>query len=93
MLKASIFNYFEIWRKGERVVYFPVALFLFCLIHWVFWVALALLVIGLFCGCRYRFSGPHLGRKGVNDAMDRASEMADDIRNGKDKPGGGPEGE
>ncbi|MCL1896980.1 MAG: hypothetical protein FWG03_10605 [Clostridiales bacterium] len=86
VLRASVFNYFEIWRKGERIVYFPVVLFLFCLIHWVFWVVLALLVIGLFCGCRYRFSGPNLGRKGVNDAMDKASKMAEDIKEGKDRP-------
>jgi len=63
VFRASLTNYFEVWRKGERQFYFPVILFLFCLIPWVFWVALALIIIGLFAGCRYRFSGPHLGGK------------------------------
>ena len=63
VIHASLINFFEVWRKGERVFYFPVILFIFCFIPWVFWVALALLIIGLFCGYRYHFSGPHLGKK------------------------------
>ncbi|MDR3364294.1 MAG: hypothetical protein LBS91_05025 [Clostridiales Family XIII bacterium] len=83
VLRGGVVNYFEVWRHGERILYFPVILFLFCLIYWVFWVALGILLIGLFCGCRYRFSGPHLGRKSVNDAMDRAADIADDIKSGE----------
>ena len=81
---ASLVNYFEIWRKGERIIYFPVVLFLFCLIPWVFWVALGLLLLGFFCGCRFRFSGPHLGRKNVNDTMDKAADAAEEMRDGED---------
>ena len=84
VFRASLVNYFEIWRRGERIASFPVILFLFCFIQWVFWVVLAILIIGLFCGCRYRFSGPHLGKKSVNDAMDKASDMAEDIKDGED---------
>ena len=84
IIRGSVVNYFVVWRKGERVLYFPVILFLFCLIHWVFWIVLILLLVGLFCGCSYRFSGPHLGRKSVNEAMGKASEMADEINNGAD---------
>ena len=71
---ASITNFFEIWRRGERIFYFPVILFLFCFIPWVFWVMLGLLLLGFFCGCKYRFAGPHLGRKNVNETMNKASE-------------------
>ena len=83
VIKAGFVNYFEIWRKGERIMYFPVILFLLCLIHWVFWLALAILIIGLFCGCRYHFSGPHLGRKSVNDAMNEASDIAEEFKDGE----------
>ena len=87
VLRAAVINYFEVWRKGERIMAFPVILFLFCIIHWVFWVVLALIVVGLFCGFRYSFSGPHLGRKSVNDAMDKVSDIAEDIKSGDQKPG------
>jgi hypothetical protein len=84
VFRAGLNNYFEIWRGEKRVMYFPVILFLLCLIHWVFWAALVLIVIGLFCGCSYRFSGPNLGKKSVNDAMNEASEMAEEIKRGDD---------
>jgi len=79
LIRGGCINYFEVWRKNDRVLYFPVILFLFCLIHWVFWIFLAFLLVGLLCGCRYRFSGPHLGRGSVNETMDKVSDMADDI--------------
>jgi|GEM_PF-495706 len=84
VIRASFTNYFEVWRNGERLFYFPVFLFVFCLIYWVFWIALVALVIGLFCGCRYHFSGPHLGKKSVNDKMDEVSDMAEEFKHGQD---------
>ena len=81
LIRGGCVNYFEVWRRGERVLYFPVILFLFCLIHWVFWIFLAFLLIGLLCGCRYRFAGPHLGRDSVNETMDKAADIAEDIKN------------
>jgi len=83
LLRAGVLNGFEVWRKGERIFYFPVILFLFCLIHWVFWIALILFVVGLFCGCRYRFSGPHLGRRDINGAMDKAADFAEEVKDGE----------
>jgi len=83
VFRASLTNYFEVWRKGDRQFYFPVILFLFCLIPWVFWVTLALVIIGLFAGCRYRFSGPHLGGKNANDTMDKAADFAEEVKNGE----------
>jgi len=72
LIRGGCINYFEVWRRGERILYFPVILFLLCLVHWVFWVFLAFILIGLLCGCRYRFSGPHLGKESVNDTADEA---------------------
>ena len=45
------------------------------LLVFAFWVCVPLLVIGLFTGFRYSFSGPELGRENVNRAMDKAAEM------------------
>ena len=67
--RAGLNNYFEVWRSGGRVIYFPVILFLFCLIHWVFWVTVVFLIIGVCCRYSYRFSGPNLGKRNVDDMM------------------------
>ena len=44
-----------------------------------FWITLSLLIIGLFLGCRYRFSGPELGRESVNEVMDGVGATVDDM--------------
>ncbi|MDR3304787.1 MAG: hypothetical protein LBS85_01975 [Clostridiales Family XIII bacterium] len=78
-LHASLVNYFEIWRRGERIVHFPVLFFIILLIPW-FWLTLVLLAIGLFFGWRYHFSGPNLGKEAINRTMDGVSEAADRIK-------------
>ena len=35
-----------------------------------FWLIIPLIIIGLFFGYRYMFSGPDLGKENVNRAMD-----------------------
>jgi len=74
VIRGGCVNYFEVWRKGERILYFPVILFLFCFIHWVFWIFLIFLFVGLLCGCRYRFSGPHLGRDSSNNSEEKKAD-------------------
>jgi len=81
VIRGGCINYFEVWRRNERVLYFPVILFLFCFIHWVFWVFLAFLLIGLLCGCKYKFSGPHLGRDSANDTADKTPGMSEEEKN------------
>jgi hypothetical protein len=72
-------NQFEVWRRGEQVTSMPV-LVLILLVVFFFWIAAPLLLIGLLFGCRYRFSGPELGREEVNRVMDRVSETVNDVR-------------
>lgn len=69
-------NKFEIWRKGEMIVELPVtaAVLLLLLGHGF---AVALLIIGLFTGFKYRFSGEELGKDSVNSVMDKVSKAAD----------------
>ncbi|MDR0875526.1 MAG: hypothetical protein LBN12_04885 [Clostridiales Family XIII bacterium] len=63
ILRGGVVNQFEVWYKGGLLFHFPVILFLLVFVPWIFWVTLVTLVIGLMAGWRYRFSGPHLGRK------------------------------
>ena len=49
------------------------------LLIFAFWVCVPLLVIGLFAGFRYSFSGAELGRESINHAMDKAAEAADRV--------------
>ncbi|GHU63026.1 hypothetical protein AGMMS49983_05600 [Clostridia bacterium] len=63
ILRASVENHLEVWYRGERLFHFPVILFLLLFVPWIFWTSLLTAVIGLMAGWRYRFTGPHLGRK------------------------------
>jgi hypothetical protein len=63
ILRGGVTNQFEVWYKDGLLFHFPVILFLLVFVPWIFWVTLVTLVIGLMAGWRYRFSGPHLGRK------------------------------
>lgn len=78
-------NRFEVRRKGreELVLDMPVTILVVLLLA-AFWVCVPVLVIGLFAGFQYSFSGRELGREGINHAMDKASQAAgkvlDEIR-------------
>ena len=72
-------NRFEVRKNDETMLEMPV-LVLVLLMLFAFWVCLPLLVIGLFAGFRYSFSGAELGRDSVNSAMDKAAEMAEKVK-------------
>ena len=72
-------NRFEVRKNDETVLEMPV-LVLVLLMLFAFWVCVPLLVIGLFAGFRYSFSGEELGRDSVNSAMDKAAEMAEKVK-------------
>ena len=57
----------------------PVLLFAILIIAF-FWCILILMLIGLFFRFSYNFSGPDLGKKSVNDAMNKATEAAENIK-------------
>ena len=70
---------FEVRRHGETLLSVPVTV-LVLLLLFAFWVVIPLLVIGLFFGCRYFFSGPDLDKTGVNKMMDAAANAAEGIK-------------
>ena len=67
-------------RKGEEQLLAMPVTALVLLMLCAFWVCVPLLVIGLFAGYRYSFSGAELGRESVNNAMDKAAEMAEKVK-------------
>ena len=77
---------FDVRRRDETVLSLPVTVLVLLLIF-MFWVAVPLLVIGLFFGCRYYFRGPDLEKTRVNKVMDAAADAAEGIK--KDIAGSG----
>ena len=72
-------NRFEVRKGEEMVLELPVTVLVLLLIF-AFWVCVPLLVVGLFAGCRYTFSGAELGRENVNSAMNKAAEVAEKVK-------------
>lgn len=73
-------NNIELYNKnGVRVIGMPVTVFvILCLIS--FGTVLFLMLVSLFFGIRYRFSGPDLGKSVINNAMGKATDVADSIK-------------
>lgn len=78
LLRHSTVNQLEVWRKGRLMTAVPI-LILAMLIILAFWITVPLLIVGLFCGCRYQFTGPDLGKESINDVMDNVSATVDDM--------------
>ena len=72
-------NRFEVRKGDEMVLDLPVTVLVLLLIF-AFWVCIPLLVIGLFVGYHYTFSGAELGRDSVNNAMNKAAEVAEKVK-------------
>ncbi len=72
-------NRFEVRKGDELTLELPVTVLVLLLIF-AFWVCIPLLVIGLFAGFRYSFSGAELGRESVNHAMDKAAEAVEKVK-------------
>lgn len=79
IISPSTRNLFEIWRDGRMLTSIPILILIIAFIC-IFWITVLLLLLGLVLGCRYRFSGPDLGREKVNSVMDAVSDTAADMR-------------
>lgn len=71
-------NELEIWRRDQPITALPV-LILVLLLCCAFWVTIPVLVLGLFLGFRYRFSGPDLERDDINGMMGSVADTAADL--------------
>ena len=79
LIRMGNANFFVVSRKGEEMFSLPVTVFAVLLIV-THWFALIALVVGLFCGLRYSFRGPNLGKQIINDAMGKAAEVAENVK-------------
>ncbi len=68
----------DIWFRGRVISSFPMLVVIVLLLA-LPWVFLPALVLGLFLGCRYRFSGPDLERQDLNRAFDAVADTAQNM--------------
>ena len=80
LLKASVDNNFIVERHENTLIKVPVLLLVVALC--AFGITIPLLIIGLFCECKYRFEGakPEANSE-VNKMCDRASDACMNIKN------------
>ena len=71
-------NELEIWRRDQPITALPV-LILVLLLCCAPWVTIPVLLLGLFLGFRYRFSGPDLERDSLNGIFSSAADTAADL--------------
>lgn len=79
MIHRGNINTFEVYKGNELKIALPVTALALLLIF-VFWVTVPLIIVGLFCGFRYSFNGPDLGKQAVNEAMDNAADTVENIK-------------
>jgi hypothetical protein len=72
-------NYLEARKNGEVLFTCPVTALVLLLIFF-FWIVVPLLILSLFFGFRYRFTGSELGTEPVNKVMDGVTDTAEDIK-------------
>jgi len=83
-------NHFEVIKGENKIITIPVTV-LVLLLMFAFWIAVPLIVVGLFFGYRYMFIGPELGKESVNRAMNSAADAAENLK--KEVKGEKPNGE
>ena len=73
-------NHFEAYPKNRPEDAFQVPLAALAALLVLAWYVVVILVIaGFFLGWRYRFAGPQLGRREVNDVMDSIDDTAENV--------------
>jgi len=84
VINAANSNMLDVSYHGNKILSFPLSVIALLLIF-CFWVTVPAFLISMFIGWRYSFSGEHFGRDDINNVMNRAGEVADDL---KEKFGG-----
>ena len=72
-----LFSYFD-HRFLRRMVKLGYIVCLILLVLVAYWISLPLLVVGLFFGCKYRFSGPDLDKNRVGEVVNQVSAKVGD---------------
>lgn len=80
MVQKSVEVDFCVTRNEQMILKVPaLALILALLI--VFWLVAILLVVGLFCDCKYYFQGMDTATININQICEKASETCENIKN------------
>jgi len=78
LLDKGMVNHLVASKKGRHLFSVPVIVFIVLVLF--FWVTIPIFIITLFCGIRYQLRGPDLERDAVNNVMDSASNIVDDVK-------------
>ena len=84
LIRKGNANNFEVLMGEEIKATVPVTALALLLIF-AFWITIPLIVIGLFFGLRYRFTGPDCSGNTVNDAMNSAADAAVNLKKSMEK--------
>lgn len=79
VLRKSMENSLIMTRYGRQIMELPVLIFVILLLAF-FWVVLPMMVVSLFFDISYSFKGDDLGKDHVNDAMGKATKVANDLK-------------
>lgn len=80
VIKKGCETTFTVSRHDKNIISAPVILWVILLIV-AFWIVVPLMVIGLFCNCRYHFTGFENTTIDINDLCDKASDACENIKN------------
>jgi len=78
LLHKGLNNHLEA-SKGDKIM-FTCPVIVILLLALCFWITIPLFIVSLFLGFRYRFTGEDLGKESVNNAMNSASNIVDDVK-------------
>lgn len=79
MIKKSVEIDFCVNRNGRLLLKVPVLVLVLALLI-AFWLFAILLVVGLFCGCKYYFQGMDTATIDINQICEQASETCESIK-------------
>ena len=80
LFRKSLEIDFNINKEGKQIASVPLLVLILLLIGF-FWITVPLIIIGLFFGITYNFTGVDKVVVDVNDVCDKASQTAENIKN------------
>ena len=66
-------------KNGQQILDLPIWIPILVLVMF-FWATLILAVLAMLFGYRFHFEGTDLGKTGINDTMDKATDYAEKVR-------------
>ena len=80
IFKKSLEIDFCIYKNGQQIASLPLLVLILLLLGF-FWITVPLIIIGLFFGISYNFTGVDKVVVDVNEVCDKASQTAENIKN------------